>query len=156
MTILQVTYARVYNLGNYESLRLEAVALVVDDATGAAWEEARAAVEAEYAISQQARVQAAPQPNAGATYDPPATDNQRRYIATLQDKLAWDSEQLAVYASEQGVDLVAMTKAQASGFIDGLKRLAEQTTKEEGIIRWSERVIGKKSAPADDSADIPF
>lgn len=57
---------------------------------------------------------------------PPANDKQRNYVAVLQDKLAWTSEQLAVYASEQGIDLVAMTKDQASTFIDGLKKLAEE------------------------------
>lgn len=60
--------------------------------------------------------------------DAPASDNQRNYIATLQSKLAWTSEQLATYAEEQSVDLVTMTKAQASTFIDGLKALAAPQT----------------------------
>lgn len=34
------------------------------------------------------------------------------------------SEQLATYAGEQSVDLVTMTKGQASVFIDGLKKLS--------------------------------
>jgi hypothetical protein len=45
---------------------------------------------------------------------------------TLQDNLAWNSEHLAAYAEEQNVDLVTMTKGQASLFIDGLKKLAEE------------------------------
>jgi hypothetical protein len=55
----------------------------------------------------------------------PASDKQRNYIAALQDDLSWTNEQLASYAGEHGVDLVTLTKGQASGFIDDLKRLAE-------------------------------
>jgi hypothetical protein len=58
--------------------------------------------------------------------DAPASDKQRNYIATLQDNLTWTSEQLATYAQEQQVDLVTMTKGQASTFIDGLKKLSEE------------------------------
>ena len=58
--------------------------------------------------------------------DSPASDKQRNYIVTLQDNLAWNSEHLAAYAEEQNVDLVTMTKGQASVFIDGLKKLAEE------------------------------
>jgi nucleotide-binding universal stress UspA family protein len=58
--------------------------------------------------------------------DSPASDKQRNYIATLQDNLSWNNEQLAGYAGEHGVDLVTMTKGQASSFIDGLKKLADE------------------------------
>jgi len=58
--------------------------------------------------------------------DSPASDKQRNYIVTLQDNLAWNSEHLAAYAEEQSVDLVTMTKGQASLFIDGLKKLSEE------------------------------
>jgi hypothetical protein len=60
--------------------------------------------------------------------DSPASDKQRNYIVTLQDNLAWNSEHLAAYAEEQNVDLVTMTKGQASVFIDGLKKLTEERT----------------------------
>lgn len=60
--------------------------------------------------------------------DSPASDKQRNYIVTLQDNLTWNSEHLAAYAEEQNVDLVTMTKGQASLFIDGLKKLAEERT----------------------------
>jgi len=60
--------------------------------------------------------------------DSPASDKQRNYIVTLQDNLTWNSEHLAAYAEEQNVDLVTMTKGQASVFIDGLKKLAEERT----------------------------
>lgn len=122
--VTQVTYARTYNLGNYESLRLEAVASCDGDSE-AGYAEARAAVETEYAR----RLTPLPaQPTQQAAYNEssdPATDKQRRYIATLQSKANWTSEQLAVYASEQGVSLAEMTRAQASTFIDGLKKIAE-------------------------------
>lgn len=58
--------------------------------------------------------------------DAPASDKQRNYIVTLQENLTWSGEQLATYAQEQQVDLVTMTKGQASTFIDGLKKLAEE------------------------------
>ena len=58
--------------------------------------------------------------------DSPASDKQRNYIVTLQDNLSWNSEHLAAYADEQNVDLVTMTKGQASLFIDGLKKLADE------------------------------
>lgn len=55
----------------------------------------------------------------------PASDKQRNYIAALQEDLTWSNEQLAAYAGEQSVDLVTLTKGQASTFIDSLKKLAE-------------------------------
>lgn len=58
--------------------------------------------------------------------DAPASEKQRNYIVALQEDLSWSSEQLALYASEQFVDLVTMTKGQASLFIDGLKQIAEE------------------------------
>lgn len=60
--------------------------------------------------------------------DAPASDKQRNFIAKLQGDLGWSSEQLAVYAGEQGTDLVSLTKSQASTFIDGLKKLTEEQT----------------------------
>lgn len=64
----------------------------------------------------------------------PATAKQRNYIAALMDDMGWHSEQMAVYAGEQGIDLVSMSMAQASGFIDGLKRLAHPTPKQITLI----------------------
>ncbi len=56
----------------------------------------------------------------------PASEKQRNYIATLQDNLTWSSDQLSTYAGEHSVDLVTLTKGQASSFIDGLKKLADE------------------------------
>jgi hypothetical protein len=61
--------------------------------------------------------------------DAPASDKQRNYIAALQEDLSWTNEQLASYASDHSVDLVTMTKGQASGFIDGLKKMADDRTR---------------------------
>lgn len=125
MSIIQVTYARTYNLGNYESLRLEAVASADGDAA-AAYAEARAAVEDEYHWMLDARdaPPRAPEPAAYAPpSEPPASDAQRRFIATLQDKIGWSSEQLAAWASEQGYDLTTLTKSQASAVIDQLQTI---------------------------------
>lgn len=116
--ITSVTYGRTYNQGNYESLRLEATVTSTGD-VNAAFDEAITAVEQQYARMTGTQ----PQPSEAA---PPATEKQRNYIARLMDDLAWTSEQLAVYADEQQVDLVTMTKGQASTFIDGLKKLAMQ------------------------------
>lgn len=73
--------------------------------------------------------QAAPAPIVVRDPDAPASDKQRNYIAALQDDLTWTSEQLTTYAGDHGVDLVTMTKGQASAFIDGLKKLAEERTR---------------------------
>jgi hypothetical protein len=84
----------------------------------------REAVEQQVAAAREAQG-----PPAAITVrdpDAPASDKQRNYIATLQDNLSWTSEQLTGYAAEHNVDLVTMTKGQASGFIDGLKKLADE------------------------------
>lgn len=60
--------------------------------------------------------------------DAPATERQRNYIATLQNSLSWNNEELATHASTQGVDLVTLTRGQASTFIDNLKKMAEERT----------------------------
>ena len=84
----------------------------------------REAIERQVAGVREAQ----PQPAPFTVRDPesPASDKQRNYIAALQDDLIWTSEQLTGYAGEQGVDLVTLTKGQASGFIDGMKKLAEE------------------------------
>jgi hypothetical protein len=47
--ITQVSYARLYNTGNYENVRFEAVATVGDNNTALAFDEAVAAVHEGYA-----------------------------------------------------------------------------------------------------------
>lgn len=68
---------------------------------------------------------------------PPASDKQRSFIAALQDRLRWTSEQMEAYNTEQGISLIGMTKAQASVLIDSLQKLV----REEGIIENFARPI---------------
>lgn len=124
--ITSVTYERLYNLGNYENEKLGVVVAVVDGDVETAFNLARETVEAEHARMRN------PKPaeplDFSKTPPVPATPKQRNYIATLQDQLGWHSEQLAAYASQQSVDLVAMSMRQASTFIDGMKRLATESS----------------------------
>ncbi|MCS6841650.1 MAG: hypothetical protein NZ699_13375 [Roseiflexus sp.] len=84
----------------------------------------REAIEAQTASIREA--QPAPPPPTVRDPDAPASERQRNYIAALQEDLAWTNEQLAAFAQEHRVDLVTMTKGQASAFIDSLKKLAEE------------------------------
>src|SRR5689334_13000765 len=109
------------------TLPLDASDEEVAQAVDLGWRIYRAQREAAEAQITDVRGSApAPAPITIRDPDSPASDNQRNYIANLQDKLAWNSEQLATYADEQQVDLVTMTKGQASTFIDGLKKLSEE------------------------------
>ena len=76
--------------------------------------------------------------------DAPASDKQRNYIATLQDHLTWTNEDLAGYAGDHSVDLVTMTKGQASAFIDGLKTLADERARYSADQRT--RTVGETHA----------
>jgi hypothetical protein len=111
------------------ALPLDASDEEVTQAVDLGWRIFRAQREA--ADTQVADIRSAigaPAPFTVRDPDSPASDKQRNYIATLQDNLAWNSEHLAAYAEEQNVDLVTMTKGQASVFIDGLKKLSEERT----------------------------
>lgn len=125
--IQSFTYARLYNLGNYENEKLEVTVLVEDDDVTAARIIAMATVEAEHDRMLEDRraptYQQLPKPIAMPA---PASGKQRNYIATLQDELGWHSEQMAVYANEQQIDLVSMTTIDASKLIDSMKRLAAE------------------------------
>lgn len=57
--ITAVTYARLYNIGNYENIRYEAVVTVEDGNIDAAFDMGRRAVEAQYARFEQEREEAA-------------------------------------------------------------------------------------------------
>lgn len=83
--------------------------------------------------------------------DAPASEKQRNYIATLQDHLHWTSDELASYAAEHGVNLVTLTKGQASAFIDELKQLAEERARPVGEARA--RPVGE--APSASSSAQP-
>jgi hypothetical protein len=120
--ITHITYARLYNLGNYENERIEVTVSVEDGDLIAAHQEAVSAVQQAHDDLLDARRA----PIAGPHPEQPATPKQRSYIAVLQQDIGWHSEQLAVYAREQGIDLVSMSSYDASTLIDGMKRLATQ------------------------------
>ena len=121
--ITSVTYGRLYNLGNYENEKLEVTVQVEDGDVTAAFITAVATVESEHTRMLNDRrgptYQQLPTP---ATLPAPASDKQRNYIAGLCDDLGWNSEQIAVYAAEQGIDLAALSSPQASKLIGDLKR----------------------------------
>jgi hypothetical protein len=130
------TYRAAIRIGEDFITLEETIALPIDasdeevaQAVDLGWRVYRAQKEA--AESQIADIRGsvgAPAPITVRDPDSPASDKQRNYIATLQDQMGWNSEQLASYAEEQTVDLVTMTKGQASVFIDGLKKLSEERT----------------------------
>jgi hypothetical protein len=109
----------------------------------------REAVEAQIAGIRETI--GAPAPITVRDPDAPASDKQRNFIATLQDTLGWSSEQLANYAQEQSVDLVTLNKGQASTFIDGLKKLADERSGYNSRAGGSNGNSGA-SAPGADSA----
>jgi hypothetical protein len=112
-----VTYARLYNLGNYEHERIEVTIDVEENDATAAYIAAVATVESEHLRLIESRRA----PVAGPTPKAPATQKQRNYIAMLQDELGWHSEQMAQYAKEQRIDLVEMTSYEASQIINDMK-----------------------------------
>jgi hypothetical protein len=149
------TYRAAIRLGEDFITLEETIALPLDasdeevaQAVDLGWRIYRAQREAAEAQVADVRSSApAPAPITIREPDAPASDNQRNYIATLQDKLAWNSEQLAAYAEEQSVDLVTLTKGQASGFIDGLKKLAEERT------QYGDGARGKPQATRSEEAN---
>ena len=113
----------------------------------------REAVEAQIAGIRETI--GAPPPITVRDPDAPASDKQRNFIATLQDTLNWSSDQLTSYASEHSVDLVTLTKGQASTFIDGLKKLAEErATYNDGAKTRSERADGSHASRSGEVAPI--
>jgi hypothetical protein len=56
--------------------------------------------------------------------DAPASDKQRSYMDYLLKELNWDYERLAAFAGERMLNLLTLTKREASELIDELKGLA--------------------------------
>lgn len=121
--ITQVTYERLFNLGNYESERISATATVESADIEGAYDEARTAVETEHERNTLARAGLAPAEYIPpASYAPsPASDKQRGYIASLLGRCGWAKEQIAAYEQTHGVSLLDMNKDQASALIDVLQ-----------------------------------
>lgn len=134
------TYRAAIRLGEDFITLEETITLPLD----ASDEEVQQAVELGWRIYQTQRTaleeqvagiretQASTSPITVRDPDAPASEKQRNYIAALQDELAWTSEQLTDYAGHQGVEIVTMTKGQASTFIDTLKKLSEERTSYHG------------------------
>jgi hypothetical protein len=128
------TYRAAIRIGEDFITLEETIALPIDasdeevqQAIDLGWRIYRAQREAADAQIADIRSTAAtPAPITVRDPDAPASDKQRNYIATLQEQMSWNGEQMATYAEEQSVDLVTMTKGQASVFIDGLKKLADE------------------------------
>lgn len=150
------TYRAAIRIGEDFITLEETIALPVDasdeevqQAVDLGWRIYRAQREAADAqIADIRSTVAAPAPITVRDPDSPASDKQRNYIATLQEQMSWNSEQLAAYAEEQTVDLVTMTKGQASLFIDGLKKLSEERS-------TGYTTNGRASAPAAPRAETP-
>jgi len=154
------TYRAAIRIGEDFVTLEETIALPIDasdeevaQAVDLGWRIYRAQREA--AEAQAAEIRSAigtPQPITVRDPESPASDKQRNYIATLQEQINWTSEQLAAYAEEQSVDLVTMTKGQASVFIDGLKKLAEERPSYSGDSRAKNGAAPRAEAPAPASA----
>lgn len=157
------TYRAAIRLGeDYVTLE-ETVTLPVDasdddvsKAVDLGWRIYRAQKEALDAQVQTMRdAQGAPPPIVVRDPEAPASDKQRNYIVALQEDLAWSAEQLASYAHDQSVDLVTMTKGQASTFIDGMKRMAEERTRygDQGSSQNTSNAPAAQTAPASPAAE---
>ena len=86
------------------------------------YEAQRAAVEAqvrdlrEHVVSQPLPVQI-------REPDAPASEKQRQYMDYLLKELSWDNERLIAFANERMLNLLTLTKREASELIDELKGL---------------------------------
>jgi len=151
------TYRAAIRIGEDFITLEETIALPIDasdeevaQAVDLGWRIYRAQREA--AEAQASEIRSAigtPQPITVRDPDSPASDKQRNYISTLQEQINWTNEQLAAYAAEQEVDLVTMTKGQASVFIDGLKKLSEERSTYNGDGRAKSAAPAQPSRPAD-------
>ncbi len=56
----------------------------------------------------------------------PASDKQRQYMDYLVTELGWDGQRLQQFASERKLDILVLTKREASELIDELKGLVER------------------------------
>ena len=135
------------------TLPLDASDEEVAQAVDLGWRIYRAQREAaEAQITDVRGTAGAPTPIVVRDPDSPASEKQRNYIATLQENLAWNSEQLAAYAEEQSVELITMTKGQASTFIDGLKKLSEERAQYGDSARGKSQAVRMEETTADNGA----
>lgn len=59
--------------------------------------------------------------------DAPASEKQRAYMEYLLKELSWDNERLAAFAAERSLNVLTLTKREASELIDDLKNILTGT-----------------------------
>ncbi|HEX6290678.1 MAG TPA: hypothetical protein VFZ66_15925 [Herpetosiphonaceae bacterium] len=84
------------------------------------YEAQRAAVEAQVRDLRE-HVVAQPLPVQIREPDAPASEKQRQYMEYLLKELGWDNERLAAFAADRMLNLLTLTKREASELIDELK-----------------------------------
>jgi hypothetical protein len=104
------------------------------------YEAQRAAVE-DQVRAMRDHVVAQPLPVQIKDPDAPASEKQRSYMDYLLKELHWDNDRLHAFAAERSLNVLTLTKREASELIDDLKHLLTGTTGGNG-----------SSAPAQDDA----
>jgi hypothetical protein len=82
------------------------------------YEAQRGALDAQIAALRDGRTAGPP---AMREPDAPASEKQRAYMDYLLKELEWTSDQLAAFAAERDLNLLTLTKREASALIDDLK-----------------------------------
>jgi hypothetical protein len=82
------------------------------------YEAQRGALDAQIAQLREGRTASLP---AMREPDAPASEKQRAYMDYLLKELEWTSDQLAAFAAERDLNLLTLTKREASALIDDLK-----------------------------------
>lgn len=103
------------------------------------YEAQRAAVE-EQLRGLREQLVAQPLPVQIREPDAPASEKQRTYMDYLLKELGWDNERLATFAVERNLNILTLTKREASELIDQLKQIHAGSPPE---------------APAEDEAEEP-
>lgn len=87
--------------------------------------------------------------------DAPASEKQRAYMDYLLKELNWDHDRLAAFASERMLNLLTLTKREASELIDELKGIAAGTSAEAAPVPAPEAPIAEVAAqPAEAVAGV--
>ncbi|PLS83413.1 MAG: hypothetical protein CYG59_01310 [Chloroflexi bacterium] len=90
------------------------------------YEAQRSAVEGQLRVLRE-QVVAQPLPVQIREPDAPASEKQRAYMDYLLKELNWDHERLSSFASDRMLNLLTLTKREASELIDELKQIATGT-----------------------------
>ena len=78
--------------------------------------------------------------------DAPASDKQRAYMDYLLKELNWDHERLAAFASERMLNVLTLTKREASELIDELKGIVTGTAAEPAAVAGQEASVAEAAA----------